>query len=383
MMTFEDIVDMDWLDSHSVKGEPMDLFPNDFVDFNHYLSTDLLSPKLEHASSPPPLLMASSPPSAFMNTPATSCSAAAALAAATTTPPPPLTFPTTEQIKQLIELAKHQLALRASQTNASNNNINNTNSAFCSTSNQDVSKSQTASSSSSSSEDAAVSSSNSPASPSTSHLAAHLANTNLFGSSSNLPDTVSPEYLMKPPTATDQQQPAISSSVTSKSTLIKTEQDGINSSPSSLDSNVLTPMDTMEESSTASATKVKKTSPSSLSSLPSNNSATARRDSLLGDDIGSLEAYAESDGIDIKKLTPKERRQLRNKISARNFRVRRKEYITTLEQQVNDHKKHAEGLAERLGMVENENKQLRQEVDTLKRQNLLLQQQQVLQPQAC
>jgi cell division protein FtsB len=54
-----------------------------------------------------------------------------------------------------------------------------------------------------------------------------------------------------------------------------------------------------------------------------------------------------------------------------------------LELQVNDHKQHAEGLAERLGMIENENKQLRQEVDTLKRQNLLLQQQQILQPQAC
>jgi hypothetical protein len=38
----------------------------------------------------------------------------------------------------------------------------------------------------------------------------------------------------------------------------------------------------------------------------------------------SLEAYAANDGIDIKSLTSKERRQLRNKISARNFRVRRK-----------------------------------------------------------
>ncbi|ORZ18472.1 hypothetical protein BCR42DRAFT_227467 [Absidia repens] len=299
-------------------------------------------------------------------------------------------FPTTEQIKQLIELAKHQLALRASQTNGNNNSVNNTNSASCSSSNQDVPiKSETASSSTTSSSGAAVSSSDSSTSPSASHLAAHLANTNLFGNSSNLPDTVSPEYLMKPPTTTSavadqqQRQPTDTSSMLSKSTLINTEQDGINSSPSSLDNNVLTPMDTTEESTTTSATKMKKAPSSSLSSLPSNNNASARRDSLLGDDIGSLEAYAESDGIDIKKLTPKERRQLRNKISARNFRVRRKEYITTLEQQVNDHKKHAEGLAERLGMVENENKQLRQEVDTLKRQNLLLQQQQILQPQAC
>ncbi|KAI9002510.1 hypothetical protein DFJ74DRAFT_444845 [Hyaloraphidium curvatum] len=35
-----------------------------------------------------------------------------------------------------------------------------------------------------------------------------------------------------------------------------------------------------------------------------------------------------------KGLTSKERRQLRNKISARNFRARRKEYISTLEQQL-------------------------------------------------
>jgi hypothetical protein len=50
-----------------------------------------------------------------------------------------------------------------------------------------------------------------------------------------------------------------------------------------------------------------------------------RRDSAISEDGPmSLEAYAESDGIDIKKLTSKERRQLRNKISARNFRVRRK-----------------------------------------------------------
>ncbi|KAI8138311.1 hypothetical protein BJV82DRAFT_523697 [Fennellomyces sp. T-0311] len=88
----------------------------------------------------------------------------------------------------------------------------------------------------------------------------------------------------------------------------------------------------------------------------------------------TLEAYAESDGIDIKKLTPKERRQLRNKISARNFRVRRKEYITTLEAQVDDHKKHAERLQTRLDDVEEENKQLRLEVDSLRRQNQLLQQ---------
>ena len=53
-------------------------------------------------------------------------------------------------------------------------------------------------------------------------------------------------------------------------------------------------------------------------------SGASRAASVIPEETMTLEAYAESDGIDIKKLTPKERRQLRNKISARNFRVRRK-----------------------------------------------------------
>ncbi|KAI9282896.1 hypothetical protein BC943DRAFT_328520 [Umbelopsis sp. AD052] len=75
---------------------------------------------------------------------------------------------------------------------------------------------------------------------------------------------------------------------------------------------------------------------------------------------------------DIKKMTPKERRQLRNKISARNFRVRRKEYISTLEAQVQEHKSYADQLFEKLSTVENENICLKAEVDSLRRQNQLL-----------
>ncbi|CAO3617103.1 unnamed protein product [Mucor hiemalis] len=109
-------------------------------------------------------------------------------------------------------------------------------------------------------------------------------------------------------------------------------------------------------------------------SLSSINDNSKRRDSLasMPDEAISLEAYAEADGIDLKKLTPKERRQLRNKLSARNFRVRRKEYISTLEGQVNDHKQAAEALKEKLVKVEEENKILRKEMDTLKRQNQIL-----------
>ncbi|CAO3697140.1 unnamed protein product [Umbelopsis ramanniana] len=75
---------------------------------------------------------------------------------------------------------------------------------------------------------------------------------------------------------------------------------------------------------------------------------------------------------DIKKMTPKERRQLRNKISARNFRVRRKEYISTLEAQVQEHKSYADQLFDKLSKVENENICLKAEVDSLRRQNQLL-----------
>ncbi|KAG0741536.1 hypothetical protein G6F35_001017 [Rhizopus arrhizus] len=75
-------------------------------------------------------------------------------------------------------------------------------------------------------------------------------------------------------------------------------------------------------------------------------------------------------------MSPKERRQLRNKISARNFRVRRKEYITSLEEQVAEHKKTMKELKQRLSRVEDENKALQKEMDMLKRQNQQLQQQQ-------
>ncbi|KAI9496126.1 hypothetical protein BDB00DRAFT_869760 [Zychaea mexicana] len=50
----------------------------------------------------------------------------------------------------------------------------------------------------------------------------------------------------------------------------------------------------------------------------------------------------------LKKMTSRERRQLRNKISARNFRQRRKDYVTTLEEQVEQ--------------LQNEKSQLRLEV---------------------
>ncbi|KAF8325769.1 uncharacterized protein EI90DRAFT_3018854 [Cantharellus anzutake] len=68
-----------------------------------------------------------------------------------------------------------------------------------------------------------------------------------------------------------------------------------------------------------------------------------------------------------KKLSSKEKRQLRNKISARNFRVRRKEYISTLESHIADRDRIIDTIREELGQSKTENNELRQEVETLKR----------------
>ncbi|KAF9200149.1 hypothetical protein BGZ49_009652 [Haplosporangium sp. Z 27] len=66
---------------------------------------------------------------------------------------------------------------------------------------------------------------------------------------------------------------------------------------------------------------------------------------------------------DLKKMTSKERRQLRNKLSARNFRVRRKEYITSLENQVKEARREASELQKKLNQSELNCQFLRQELE--------------------
>ncbi|EPQ31241.1 uncharacterized protein PFL1_01426 [Pseudozyma flocculosa PF-1] len=75
---------------------------------------------------------------------------------------------------------------------------------------------------------------------------------------------------------------------------------------------------------------------------------------------------AKPDPEEYKKLSSKEKRQLRNKISARNFRTRRKEYITHLEEQVADRDSIIEGLRQQLSQVTMEKASLQEEVRTLK-----------------
>ncbi|KAJ3902959.1 hypothetical protein F5879DRAFT_923425 [Lentinula edodes] len=67
------------------------------------------------------------------------------------------------------------------------------------------------------------------------------------------------------------------------------------------------------------------------------------------------------------KMSSKEKRQLRNKISARNFRVRRKEYISTLEMDIAERDRLLQAIRSELGSTQSENLALRQEVAALKR----------------
>ncbi|SGY14326.1 BQ5605_C010g06142 [Microbotryum silenes-dioicae] len=67
-----------------------------------------------------------------------------------------------------------------------------------------------------------------------------------------------------------------------------------------------------------------------------------------------------------KKLSSKEKRQLRNKISARNFRHRRKEQLTTLEDEISSRDNIISQLQEEVGTMRTENSTLRSEVSMLK-----------------
>ncbi|RIA83373.1 hypothetical protein C1645_465811 [Glomus cerebriforme] len=70
----------------------------------------------------------------------------------------------------------------------------------------------------------------------------------------------------------------------------------------------------------------------------------------------------------MKKLSSKERRQIRNKISARNFRVRRKEYIQNLETTKEQQQEEINLLRQALLHLQEENTKLQQEVEELRKQ---------------
>ncbi|KAI8386936.1 hypothetical protein BD560DRAFT_383289 [Blakeslea trispora] len=64
----------------------------------------------------------------------------------------------------------------------------------------------------------------------------------------------------------------------------------------------------------------------------------------------------------LKQMSSKERRQLRNKISARNFRVRRKEYITKLEEKVEQQEKIIQSLKEENAKLRKANQEVMNQV---------------------
>lgn len=89
-----------------------------------------------------------------------------------------------------------------------------------------------------------------------------------------------------------------------------------------------------------------------VGSLPRQRSHSPSLD--LDDLRPSLEEY--------NKLSSKEKRQLRNKISARNFRNRRKEYITLLEDQLKERDSVIRHLQDQLSSIRLENHHLQEEL---------------------
>ncbi|KAJ1818054.1 hypothetical protein LPJ56_001922 [Coemansia sp. RSA 2599] len=108
---------------------------------------------------------------------------------------------------------------------------------------------------------------------------------------------------------------------------------------------------------TTTATSRRATTPAATSLATRGPLAAASEDA--NDDI-------DMEGIDLKSLSSKERRQLRNKISARNFRVRRKEYISTLEAEVRVIKEENDSLRAELAESKKDNVQLRDELNKLR-----------------
>ncbi|KAL9935295.1 hypothetical protein V8E36_005643 [Tilletia maclaganii] len=102
------------------------------------------------------------------------------------------------------------------------------------------------------------------------------------------------------------------------------------------------------------------------------NSAIASPGSVLGVPA-SLAAISEDlrpSAEEYRKLSSKEKRQLRNKISARNFRTRRKEYIGQLEDQIADRDQIIEGLRQQVAHLNVTNRDLNEEIKTLRERTL-------------
>ncbi|PPQ66636.1 hypothetical protein CVT24_006928 [Panaeolus cyanescens] len=132
-----------------------------------------------------------------------------------------------------------------------------------------------------------------------------------------------------------------------------------------------------ENAATAAAISAKKPAPKSKPA-PSPVQLTSTPGPFLTESPSVAESEAGDNDDDLPqdwrpspevfaKMTSKEKRQLRNKISARNFRVRRKEYISTLEGDIAERDRMLEHFKMKLGSQESENLALRQEIAALKK----------------
>ncbi|KAJ7150851.1 hypothetical protein C8R43DRAFT_491093 [Mycena crocata] len=131
-------------------------------------------------------------------------------------------------------------------------------------------------------------------------------------------------------------------------------------------------------SSSAASTQSNSTSYSSGASLNKENSSFMPSTTFKPRGKGASNADDDEDDDDLpadwrpppevfQKMSSKEKRQLRNKISARNFRVRRKEYISTLEDNIAERDRLLSAIRSELGSSQSENLALRQEIAALKR----------------
>ncbi|GAA5828638.1 hypothetical protein JCM3766R1_003768 [Sporobolomyces carnicolor] len=135
----------------------------------------------------------------------------------------------------------------------------------------------------------------------------------------------------------------------------------------------------MSDSSERTTTRRRSSRPPSTKKTRSNSSKKLARTSVLP--LASEALYKTSsksnlppvpqwkdkpDEEEYKKLSSKEKRQLRNKISARNFRHRRKEYITTLEEEISTRDSLITNLQDQVSTLKTDNSSLKSEVTLLK-----------------
>lgn len=127
-----------------------------------------------------------------------------------------------------------------------------------------------------------------------------------------------------------------------------------------------------DEDSSANEDLAMKETPLSSNTASSSSTTTRKPKSSNGPpatSTGRLDFRPIHDHIpesQLKAMTSKERRQLRNKISARNFRNRRKEYIGTLEDELNQQKAENSQLKLELKWVKQKMETLQKENDKLR-----------------